>query len=1025
MFTRSTAGEETGKARSGVYAGSLLKIGRGGCGRNEWVYEAIRELRGEDAGERIGVWLEEASSVEGAAASPAIFRGEVWEKGTGNVVLEWTRLRVDAPLRIASLRAGLSCEYEIKEQEAGVILGPELQMRRVLWVPVMVRRMLRGLVMEGTLNRKRALPCAKAEAIADQLAVLLELEEERRLAAGRKADLDFWLRIKRLLSENHSTNMILGQLTESCTRGESMGGAGAVFAVIGERKSGASLTVPPGARSEDHLLVRAQSGDPSWEYSVNGGPLDSLWRQVIEEGRVACVEADPLPLAKDIAVFAAIPMEQGSETTGVLLAGLPRRKASLETLDRLVWRAELAAEVLEQEQRVPAGLQEQVWRKALVEAREEPAILVDQQGLVAGISRGAQELLHSENGLFVPDQEPGRFAELFLPRDWDEVQGWVDGAQKDSGSGTRAHKSELKGGTKVTLKRLDLSGQGFSVVGLERVHKQKEVPATVENLETMQQAIEWLEEGVVVFDERGKILTRNTMFLQLLGVAGDNAPTLLTLEDVIHAASKNARKPSVFAADWRALSANCAEGTQEDLEMEKPVPQTIERYARPIIGPTGKKLGRVEVYRGMSTWRMFESKMARTEELASLGQSVTRIVHELNNPLTTILGNAQRMVQRGNGNGHFGEACQILQEAERASVIVKQLLNLPRDNGPEVQMVSINELVESTMELQRMSLAGSHLRLKMELEEGLPRVKGDQGQLQQVLLNLAQNAQQAMQESGIGSLLTVRTTSEASGRVKLEVQDDGPGIPEAVQRRMFEPFFTTKPAGKGTGLGLAIVNGFVRQHGGTVSVSSPRGGGACFQVELPAAEKAWQEARREEMSGYGEIENLSSLPSEAEFLTGAAIKTAPRILVVEDEPTVAALIGDVLREEGMQVDVLVDGEKALEMAQQTSYDLAICDVRMPAMDGQVFFAALEKEQNPLRENILFVTGDELEQRTHDFLARHHLPHVAKPFRVEELCRAVRSLLWGKRQSTRPCSEAFMEKNLGTGRGDEGNRDSTE
>jgi len=190
------------------------------------------------------------------------------------------------------------------------------------------------------------------------------------------------------------------------------------------------------------------------------------------------------------------------------------------------------------------------------------------------------------------------------------------------------------------------------------------------------------------------------------------------------------------------------------------------------------------------------------------------------------------------------EASQILQEAERATVIVRQLLNVPRETQSETRLLSLAELVENTAELQRSMLAGSRIRLKLELQEGLPRVKGDYAQLQQVLLNLLQNAQQAMQESGVGRMLTVRVARAAAGRVRLEVQDDGPGIPEAIQSRIFDPFFTTKPAGKGTGLGLAIVSGFVRQQGGTIAVFSGPKGGARFVVELPAAEEGPQVVAR-------------------------------------------------------------------------------------------------------------------------------------------------------------------------------------
>jgi len=1026
VFTRKDAAVESINGRRSGFRRSLLKVGLAGASHAEWVFEAIQELIGGGDAERIGVWLEDPVGLRATETDPMIFRGEVWEEGIASGVLEWTRLRVDAPLRLATLRAGLSCEYEIEGAEAGALLGPELQLRRVLWVPVMVRRILRGLVMEGTLHKKRALSSASAEKVAEELELLLEFEEEHRLAAARKADLDFWLRIKRLLSEEQSTNMILGQLAESCTRSDSMGGVGAAFALIGERKYGPSFAAPIGTNRDDHLLVRAESGDAAWAHAVNGGPLESLWRRAMENDRVAGAEADQLPLAKDISRIVAIPVALGNAMAGVLLAGLPKQRATLETLDRLEWRGALATDVFEQEQRFEAQLQEQLWRKTLLETSEQPAILITRQGLIAGMSRGAQKLVQTENVPSFGDKESTRFTDLFLPCHANEVQRWTnDTPEKDLGTKDRL-ELRLAGGTQVKLRRLATSGPEFSAVVLDRVLKQEHGRPVKEALEALQQAIEWLEEGVVVFDQDGEILARNGMFLRLLGLNEAEGRKLLTLEELIQKAVKNAAQPTLFATEWRALAANCTEATHGELRMDRPVAQVIDRYARPIIGTTGEKLGRVEVYRAMLARRALSSKVTQTQQLASLGQRVTRIVHELNSPLTTILGNAQRLLQREEGNRHSAEASLIFQEAERASGIVRQLLNLPPEDHPDMQLISLNELVESTLELQRASLAGSHVRLKTETEERLPRVRGDQGQLQQVLLNLLQNAQQAMQDSGRGSLLRVRTASAGPGRVRLEVSDDGPGIPEALHGRIFDPFFTTKPPGKGSGLGLAIVSGFVRQHGGTIAVFSSQNEGTRFVVELPAAEEAWQSVQPHEFKQDRQTASFPAALSEGGTVSASgSVSPPPRILVVEDEPTVAALIGDVLREEGMEVDVLPDGAKALELVQHSSYDLVICDVRMPGMDGQIFFEALAQARSPLRDHVLFVTGDGVAARTRDFLVRHHLPYVAKPFRVEELCLAVRGLLSSKPAATGPWSEPLVNNNLGIGTINEENRDSAE
>jgi CheY-like chemotaxis protein len=233
-------------------------------------------------------------------------------------------------------------------------------------------------------------------------------------------------------------------------------------------------------------------------------------------------------------------------------------------------------------------------------------------------------------------------------------------------------------------------------------------------------------------------------------------------------------------------------------------------------------------------------------------------------------------------------------------------------------------------------------------------------------------------------------------RLLLEVEDTGPGIPQAIQARIFDPFFTTKPAGVGTGLGLAIVLSVVREHGGQVRVKNSLQGGAIFQLELPAAAEVPEETGAPLFESQPRDQAIGAIARPG----GIGIRDASqsrgarsaRVLVVEDEPTVARLIGDVLEDEGMHVDVLLDGREALARAARQPYDLVICDMRMPGLDGQQFYQSLVRAGNPLRKRFLFVTGDIVAVQTREFLEKNHLPHVAKPFRVEELTEKVHLVL---------------------------------
>jgi len=374
---------------------------------------------------------------------------------------------------------------------------------------------------------------------------------------------------------------------------------------------------------------------------------------------------------------------------------------------------------------------------------------------------------------------------------------------------------------------------------------------------------------------------------------------------------------------------------------------------------------------------------------------VSGVAHELSNPLTSIAGYAHRLLARQDFPGRADEVRHIYEEAERAGTILRQLLLNARETVPERRMVSLNQIVQRAMDLQRFSFAAEKIRVEIDLDPVLPFIQGDPGHLQQVLMNLVGNAQQAIEQHGQGGTIRLSTKRIGERRVLLEVADNGPGIPQIILARIFDPFFTTKPVGVGTGLGLSIVLSVVREHGGQVHVSSPPQGGAVFQIELPAAsEMAYDEALGSPLPALASIHSGMPKPASSENRLGLALGSgkAARVLVVEDEPTVARLIADVLEDEGMHVEVLQDGREALDRAARQSFDLVICDMKMPGLDGQHFYKSLEQSGNSLRERFLFVTGDVIAAQTREFLERNHLPHVAKPFRVEELTEKVHGVL---------------------------------
>jgi signal transduction histidine kinase len=510
--------------------------------------------------------------------------------------------------------------------------------------------------------------------------------------------------------------------------------------------------------------------------------------------------------------------------------------------------------------------------------------------------------------------------------------------------------------------------------------------------------LHWLDEGVILFDAQDNVRALNARFIQLAGLDSSNTAEFPTLDALISKLSASVADPWSFAQRWRNLARGIDGGIREELEFLRPSARIVQRLSRPILDPSGRRLGRVEIYRDLTVRRGFQSKLLHTEKLAALGQLITGVAHELNNPLTSILGYSQRLLQKERTAGSDREVRHIFQEAERATAILRQLLLDAHETKMEMRTVAINQVVLQAIEVQQPSLAQERIRLETDLDPSWPLVHGDAGQLQQVLMNLMGNARQALDHTGKSGNIRVRTKQIGDQRVLLEVADDGPGIPAETLGRIFDPFFTTKPAGVGTGLGLAIVLGIVREHGGHVNVASPPNGGAIFSIALRAANSVSRTTSP--LSA-----NRTPVTSKTWPANAAGPRLAPalelsrnlcydghRILVVEDEPTVARLIADVLEDEGFQVDVQLDGREALHQAHRETYDLVICDMKMPGLDGQHFYQALVQSGNPLSKRFLFVTGDVVAQHTQQFLEHHRLPHVAKPFRMEELKDCVRGLL---------------------------------
>ena len=366
-------------------------------------------------------------------------------------------------------------------------------------------------------------------------------------------------------------------------------------------------------------------------------------------------------------------------------------------------------------------------------------------------------------------------------------------------------------------------------------------------------------------------------------------------------------------------------------------------------------------------------QLLQAEKLAALGQTMSGVAHELNNPLATVLACAERLTGKPLDDTTRRDLDAIHNAAERAARIVRNLQTFARKRHTTRTMVELNHVVRDTLALRAYEQRVANVVILEALASGLPPVFADPHQIQQVLLNLIINAEQAMISAhGRGTLILRSWHEPEHDAVRLEVSDDGPGISAEVQAKIFDPFFTTKEVGKGTGLGLTVAYAIAQEHGGSLSVASTSGGrGAAFTLELPV--------------GGTSLRMSAPIPARP----APDVPKGTRALVVEDEAALGTAVADALGDAGFVVDRVTNGEDALTLIDGHSYDLVICDLKMPKLDGPSLYRRLAATKPALSKRMVFVTGDVAGTEAERFLEECGCRWLAKPFRLRDLVRVAR------------------------------------
>jgi two-component system NtrC family sensor kinase len=406
-----------------------------------------------------------------------------------------------------------------------------------------------------------------------------------------------------------------------------------------------------------------------------------------------------------------------------------------------------------------------------------------------------------------------------------------------------------------------------------------------------------------------------------------------------------------------------------DLRLHRPDGDEVEIHlvSAPLTDATGGPAGRVLLGRDVTDLRRAERSLAQADRLSSLGEVVAGVAHELNNPLSAVLGYAQLLQSDGRRDDLEKDLVRIVESARRCQKIVVNLLSFARKHPAEKKAQDLNGCVRKIVDLKAYHLRASKVEAVLELTEPLPPALFDFHQIEQVILNLVNNAEQAIFETGKPGKIILRTSTSPDG-VVVEVEDDGPGIPPGVRHRIFDPFFTTKEPGKGTGLGLSVSYGIVQEHQGRIELIQDRaGGGTCFAISLPRA------------TGKPVEEPVSAeSPADDRPLRGR------RVLVAEDEPLVLDLFSRVLERDGATVTLARDGEEAWSRILETDFDLIVADLRMPNLDGRALYERVVEEKPSMVRRFVFATGDLVRQESLKFLEGIPNRILAKPLDVDNV-----------------------------------------
>lgn len=540
----------------------------------------------------------------------------------------------------------------------------------------------------------------------------------------------------------------------------------------------------------------------------------------------------------------------------------------------------------------------------------------------------------------------------------------------DDQDSTMLHTAGHPFPTRTSVRMINYQDQPAVVMSIEdmtQLHNQRN--EIVQTNQRLLDAIEALDQGFVLFDADHRLLMANQHYLDVnKPISSYLDPGVKNTVLVEHASAEN-HEP--LAVGWPRQQDEPVTAKYE-FELQDQRAFSVSRRAT-------SDGGFVIAWRDVTEQRATEQELTRrretafqNEKLSALGQLLAGVAHELNNPLSVVLGHAMMLKDEVSDADALDGIDKISRSAERCAKIVKTFLAMARQKPTQLEQSKLNDVIEMALEIASYNIGKSGIETRLQLDDKLPLVLVDEDQVTQVFINLMINAEQALAGNADAPVIQISTVFDKStNRIIARVSDNGPGIDSDHRLRIFEPFYTTKAVGEGTGVGLALSHRIISSHGGNLTVSDSELGGATFEVSLP----------------------ISSNEKDQELNTpNLATNGVIRALLVEDEPDVSDVMQKLLASMGVEVTTAINAETGLALLQNDSaYHVILCDLRMPGIGGMGMLREIEERWPSLTDRFIFVTGDAISNDAKNIRKAARNQIIEKPVSPSELKSLIQSL----------------------------------